>query len=138
MREARDRVLRAVHAVDISPDFNMQLGMGGIAVPMNPSAMDTARREAIVTVFNSIQPESDWRLEFISGQAGPVLLAESVGAALLVVGTKEHVGIGRLVHGSVSHHCLSHAQCSAVVAVPAVREDAADQDHDHAAAETRA
>jgi nucleotide-binding universal stress UspA family protein len=129
--------LRAVHAVDISPDFNMQLGMGGIAVPMNASAMDTARREAIVTVFNSIQPESDWRLEFFSGQAGPVLLAESVGAALLVVGAKEHVGIGRLVHGSVSHHCLSHAPCP-VVAVPAGRGHGADIDDDHAAADQRA
>ena len=43
--------------------------------------------------------------------AGPVLVAESVGEALLVVGTRELVGIGRLVSGSVSHHCVSHAQC---------------------------
>jgi nucleotide-binding universal stress UspA family protein len=134
---ASGQSLRAVYAVDISPDFNMQLGMGGMAVPMNASAMDTARREAIVTVFNSIQPESDWRLEFFSGQAGPVLLAASVGAALLVVGTNERAGIGRLVFGSVSHYCLSHAQCSAVVAVPAVRDVGADQDHDHPAADTR-
>src|SRR4029450_11451451 len=58
---------------------------------------------SVMTVFNSIQPEPAWRLEFFSGQAGQVLLAESVGAALLVVGAKEHVGIGRLVYGSVSH-----------------------------------
>ena len=57
---------------------------------------------------------------------------KAVETAKLVVGGKEHVGIGRLVHGSVSHYCLSHAQCSAVVAVPAVRDDSADQDHKHA------
>jgi nucleotide-binding universal stress UspA family protein len=135
---ASGQSLRAVHAVDVSPDFNLQLGMGGIAVPMNASAMDTARRETIMTVFNSIQPEPDWRLEFFSGQAGPVLLAESVGAALLVVGAKEHVGIGRLVHGSVSHYCLSHAQCLAVVAVPSGLDHGVDKDHDHGAADTPA
>jgi hypothetical protein len=57
-------------------------------------------------------------------------VAESVGAALLVVGTQEHAGIGRLVSGSVSHYCLSHAQCP-VVAVPAVRGHGAKKDHDH-------
>jgi nucleotide-binding universal stress UspA family protein len=106
--------LRAVHAVDVSPDFNMALGMGAVSALMNASAMDTAYREAITAVFTSIQPEPDWRLDFFSGEAGPVLVAESVGARLLVVGTKEHVGISRLVSGSVSHHCFSHAQCPVV------------------------
>jgi nucleotide-binding universal stress UspA family protein len=130
--------LRAVHAVDISPDFNMQLGMGGMAVPMNASVMDTAYRKAIAAVFDSIHPEPGWRLEFFFGQAGSVLLAESVGAALLVVGTKEHVGIGRLVSGSVSHYCLAHAQCSAVVAVSAGPDHGVDKDHDAAAASNMA
>jgi nucleotide-binding universal stress UspA family protein len=123
-----------VHAVDISPDVSMQLGMGWIAVPMNASAIDTAYRKAIAAEFDSIHPEPGWRLEFFSGQAGPVLLAESVGAALLVVGTKEHVGVSRLVFGSVSHYCLAHAQCSAVVAVSAGHDPGVDKDHDHAAA----
>ena len=38
-------------------------------------------------------------------------------AELLVVGTREHVGLGRLLVGSVSHYCLRHAACP-VVAVP--------------------
>jgi hypothetical protein len=36
---------------------------------------------------------------------------------MLVVGTREHTGVRRLVGGSVSHYCLSHASCP-VVAVP--------------------
>jgi nucleotide-binding universal stress UspA family protein len=72
-----------------------------------------------------------------SGDAGPAVVAESVGAALLVVGTKDHVGIGGLVSGSVSHYCLSHAQCP-VVAVPAAADHTADTDHDHAATDTPA
>jgi nucleotide-binding universal stress UspA family protein len=109
--------VRAVNAVDISADFNLALGMGEVAVPIDPSAIDTAYREAITAVFDSVQPGPGWGLQFFSGEAGPVLVAQSVGAALLVLGTKQHVGIDRLISGSVSHYCLSHAQCP-VVAVP--------------------
>jgi nucleotide-binding universal stress UspA family protein len=130
------QALRAVHAVDVSPAFNMPLGRSGVAPPMKVSEVDTSNREAITAVFDSIQPEPGWQLKFISGHAGLGLVAESVGAALLVVGTREHVGIGRLVFGSVSHYCLSHAQCP-VVAVPAENQSA-NQDHDQAAADTPA
>ena len=105
-------------------------------MPIDASAMDGAHRGAVEAVFDSVQPEPGWRLSFFSGEPGPVLVAESVGAALLVVGTREHAGIGRLLSGSVSHYCLSHAECP-VVAVPA-RDHGADKDHDHAAADTPA
>jgi nucleotide-binding universal stress UspA family protein len=127
---ATGQTLRAIHAVDVSPDFNLALGMGAVDMPMEPSALDPMYRAAITSVFDSVRPGLGWRLQFFSGEAGPVLVAESAGAALLVVGTKEHVGIGRLVRGSVSHYCLSHARCP-VVAVPAVRDHDADKDHDH-------
>src|SRR5687767_3076255 len=75
--------LRAVHAVDVSPGFNMAVGMGAVAVPMHAAAMDTAYRDAMTAVFDSVQPEPGWRLEFYYGAPGPVLVAESVrrGAA---------------------------------------------------------
>jgi hypothetical protein len=53
------------------------------------------------------------------------------------VGTREDVGTGRLLFGSVSHYCLSHAHCP-VVAVPAEGDQSAHQDHDQAAADTPA
>jgi Universal stress protein family len=83
--------------------------------------MDIVYREAVASVFDAIQPEPGWRLQFSPARLGAPLVAESVGAALAVVGTREHVALGRLVSGSVSHCCLSHAQCP-VVAVPAVRD----------------
>jgi nucleotide-binding universal stress UspA family protein len=113
--------LHAVHAV----------GTRALAVPVDPSAMNPSHRESIAAVFASIQPEPGWRLGFFSGGAGPVLVAVSKGAAMLVVGTKEHVGIGRLVSGSVSHYCLGHAP-AAVVTVPATPDQNGDQDQDHA------
>ena len=57
------------------------------------------------------------QLEIVEGPAGPVLVKLAKDAALLVVGTGEHTGLRRLVTGSVSHYCLSHALCP-VVAVP--------------------
>ena len=59
-----------------------------------------------------------WTLETAEGAPGPVLVARSRGARLLVLGTREHIGLRRAVVGSVSHYCLSHA-VPPVVAVPA-------------------
>jgi nucleotide-binding universal stress UspA family protein len=112
---ATGQALQAVPAIDGSPPLSRTLGMSGV-----PDRYRLLRsmpvREAAAAVFDSIQPEPDWQLKFFSGDAGPALVAESVGAALLVVGTKDHVGIGRLV--SVSHYCVSHAQYP-VISVPA-------------------
>jgi nucleotide-binding universal stress UspA family protein len=131
---ATGRTVRAVHVISASATYSMALG--GVAVPIEPSEMDPPHREAVAAVFDSVKPDLGWQLKFFSGEAGPILVAESVGAALLVVGTKEHVGIGRLISGSVSHYCLSHANCP-VVAVPAVGDRGAQRDdHDYAAAET--
>lgn len=68
--------------------------------------------------FDEVNPEPDWRLDVVEGAAGPALVHASTDATLLVIGTREHHGIGRLVHGSTSHYCLNHASCP-VVAVPA-------------------
>jgi nucleotide-binding universal stress UspA family protein len=60
-----------------------------------------------------------WTLELAEGAPGPVLVARSRDAALLVLGAREHRRLHRALHGSASHYCLSHAQPT-VVAVPAV------------------
>ena len=74
--------------------------------------------EEIRDLFASVQPESGWTLTCFAGDPGPVLRRQAKDADLLVVGTGEHVGLGRLLVGSVSHRCLTHAMCP-VVAVPA-------------------
>ena len=48
-----------------------------------------------------------------------------------MVGTREHVGLGRLLTGSVSHYCLSHAGCP-VVAVPSPPSDGRAEDSEAA------
>jgi nucleotide-binding universal stress UspA family protein len=74
-------------------------------------------REIVSGLFSEIDPPSEWVLEFEVGRAGNVLVRASEHARLLVVGTGEHVGLGKILLGSTSHYCLSHARCP-VVAVP--------------------
>jgi nucleotide-binding universal stress UspA family protein len=116
-------VLRAVHVLD------WPYGLSSAGFPAPANFMDVNRdeieepyRQAIAAVFQAISPPSDWILRFASGDTGRVLVQQSTDARLLVVGTREHVGLGRLLNGSVSHYCLSHAACP-VVAVPAAVSD---------------
>jgi nucleotide-binding universal stress UspA family protein len=97
-----------------------------VFLPTDPSMLDTSGKplrpvrppEDIARLFASVQPESGWTLTCFAGDPGPVLRSRAKDADLLVVGTGEHAGLGRLLVGSVSHYCLSNAPCP-VVAVPA-------------------
>jgi nucleotide-binding universal stress UspA family protein len=112
-------VLRAVHALD------WPYGRSSAGFPRPIDATNVTReeiqesyRQAITAVFDAASPDPDWILQFASGDAGPVLVRQAKDARLLVVGTREHVGLGRVLTSSVSHYCLSHVLCP-VVAVPA-------------------
>jgi nucleotide-binding universal stress UspA family protein len=81
--------------------------------------VERADRAVVTEIFQESGPEDGWSLEFARGKAGRALVDRSRHADLLVVGTGEHVGLGRILLGSTSHYCLSHASCP-VVAVPAI------------------
>ena len=81
--------------------------------------LERAERAPITEIYREIAPEDDWSLEFARGKSGKVLVDLSRHSRLLVVGTGEHVGLGRIMLGSTSHYCLGHASCP-VVAVPAL------------------
>jgi nucleotide-binding universal stress UspA family protein len=99
-----------------------------VLLPSDPIVLDSSGKplravqppEDVGRLFTSVQPEPSWTLKCFAGDPGPVLQSQAKDADLLVVGTGEHVGLGRLLVGSVSHYCLSHAKCP-VVAVPAPR-----------------
>jgi nucleotide-binding universal stress UspA family protein len=123
-------VLRAVHVLD----WPYGLGPAGFPAPANfmdvsSEELEDSYRRWITAVFDAISPRPEWILQFASGNAGDVLVGQSQGARLLVLGTREHVGLGRLLTGSVSHYCLSHAGCP-VVAVPATAIDRRAEDSD--------
>jgi nucleotide-binding universal stress UspA family protein len=86
--------------------------------------LERRNRGAISKIFQEIAPKDDWSLEFASGKSGQILVDASRHSRLLVVGTGEHVGLGRILLGSTSHYCLGHASCP-VVAVPALDDSSA-------------
>ena len=113
-------VLRAVHVLD----WPYGLDDADVATPgvagrlLTHDQIEARYRGRITRVFDEVDPRPDWLMQFARGEVGPVLAHQAEHAELLVVGTREHVGLGRLLVGSVSHYCLSHAACP-VVAVPA-------------------
>jgi nucleotide-binding universal stress UspA family protein len=113
-------VLRAIHVLD------WPYGANDTASPAPRDGRNLTFEKAqaaylasITKVFDDIAPRPDWLIQFATGEPGPVLVRQSRDAQLLVVGTREHVGLGKLVVGSISHYCLSHVGCP-VVAVPAL------------------
>jgi nucleotide-binding universal stress UspA family protein len=92
-------------------------------------------RQTMAAVFDAVSPRPDWTLQFASGDTGRVLVRQSRNARLLVVGTREHIGLARILDGSVSHYCLTHAVCP-VVAVPGLAADRRAEDSDRVGQDT--
>jgi nucleotide-binding universal stress UspA family protein len=88
-----------------------------ITTDMEEAAQEIAKKaEAEVPV--GIEHETRLR----EGQPADVLIEESEGAEVLVVGSRGLGGIARFVLGSVSSHVSHHATCPVVVVPP-------DKDH---------
>jgi nucleotide-binding universal stress UspA family protein len=103
----------------------MLASVGQMSAPTSPAGIDEveqAYRDAVTAVWETVRPEATWRLDFYTADPGRLLVAESRHAGLLVIGTREHVGWGRILNGSVSHYCLSHATCPVVAVPPAVTQ----------------
>ena len=118
----RQAVLSAIHVLD------WPYGSSNTPLPARPHDVDPTFDEiqaaylaSITEVFDDISPRPDWLIQFATGEPGHVLVRQSQESQLLVVGTREHVGLGRILVGSISHYCLSHASCP-VVAVPALTD----------------
>jgi nucleotide-binding universal stress UspA family protein len=95
--------------------------MYGPTAAIRETVMPDLRERLTDLVTTAIGPSTGtatWTLDIIQGEPGPTLVERARGARLLVLGTGEHAGVRRLVTGSVSHYCLSHAH-GPVVAVPA-------------------
>ncbi len=75
--------------------------------------LDELRAVIAETLGQSPQVPVEPRLAY--GHPAQVLIAESAGADLLVVGSRGHGGFTGMLLGSVSTHCVTHAACPVTV-----------------------
>ncbi|TFV56253.1 universal stress protein [Geodermatophilus sp. DF01-2] len=61
------------------------------------------------------QPAPEVRVRAVLGTAADVLVRESAGADLLVVGSRGHGGFSSMLLGSVGMQCVLHATCPVTV-----------------------
>ena len=66
-------------------------------------------------IVRDTHPSVHTRLVVMEGHAAPILLDVSKGASLLVVGCRGHGEFLGMVIGSVSEHCVAHADCPVLV-----------------------
>jgi nucleotide-binding universal stress UspA family protein len=117
LEEARLRQasLRAVHAWQFG-----SLGAPGIERSLGYRLDDfraAAEDTLDATVREAIPDVGDVEIErqVVEGAPAEVLVGESLGADLLVVGSRGHGGFAQLLLGSVSHQCAHHAACPVVI-----------------------
>ncbi len=118
--ELRGGELKIVHVWQI----DAAVAMAGVEVPWMAYESD-ARSNAGRWVADTIGAEdangNPRPIEVVQGSPGPTLTEIARDASMLVVGTRVHTGISRVLFGSVSHYCLTHAH-GVVVAVPSTEE----------------
>jgi nucleotide-binding universal stress UspA family protein len=111
--------LRAVHVLDwpigLDPSATVQ---PGTHLQLRDDDVDRAWRRGMARVFcGEVSPRPGWTLQFAQGDIGEVLVRLGAKARMLVVGTKEQSAGDRYRAGSISHYCISHAECP-VAAIP--------------------
>ena len=85
-----------------------------------PDGYDPARDmaetlEPVLETLRAAPPDEVVNSKVVEGHPAPVLIHESVGADLLVVGSRGHGEFVGMLIGSTSEHCVANAACPVVV-----------------------
>lgn len=112
--ECRHAALEVVHVVAPLPS-------GKVSSPRTPPDV-MAQHESLIRacIADALGPEAAEQVnaQFVWGDAAKVLVMAAETADLLVVGSRGHGAIVGMLIGSVSLHCVSHAECPVVVVRP--------------------
>jgi nucleotide-binding universal stress UspA family protein len=120
LEEARIRHarLRAVHAWQLG--YVSAAGLANPYTTFDPDIDDVraaADTSLETTPGEGISAPRSVEIErcVVEGVPAAVLIAESRGADLLVVGSRGHGGFAQLLLGSVSQQCVHHAECPVAI-----------------------
>jgi nucleotide-binding universal stress UspA family protein len=102
------------------------IGVGGFegSLPVTGGDLNDYRRAAEADLASALNDvvgdvdDVDIKRSVIQGTASAVLVDESRGADMLVVGSRGHGGFAQLLLGSVSQQCAHHAECPVVIVRP--------------------
>jgi nucleotide-binding universal stress UspA family protein len=96
-------------------DYPATIGWATVPDSWQPDQdMEKVLQETIRSAFGD-QPPTGLRTVVREGGAAKVLLEESSGATMLVVGSRGHGGFAGLLLGSVSANVAEHATCPVLV-----------------------
>jgi len=113
----RQATVRAVHAWQYAymgpPGIERALSYGGA----DAEALRSAAEAALDATLQEVGSDSGVEIErrVVQGAPAAVLVDESRGADLLVVGSRGLGGFAQLLLGSVSQQCAHHAECPVVI-----------------------
>jgi nucleotide-binding universal stress UspA family protein len=116
--ELRQTTLRAVHAWQFGYIGATGLEGGFPAVGSGLQEVRDAAGAALEATVREAIPDArgvEIEQRIVEGPPAGVLLEESRGADLLVVGSRGHGGFAQLLLGSVSQQCAQHAECPVVI-----------------------
>lgn len=106
-------VLRAFVSVPVLSAGDVGYG----ALASAPERRDAARAQ-LDAAAAELGGDVPVTAQLVEGEAGAALAERSAGLDLLVVGSKGHGALGRVLLGSVSHHLMCEAACPVLVAPP--------------------
>jgi nucleotide-binding universal stress UspA family protein len=104
-------------SLDIVASWEWPTSYGWSVVPggYDPSGDLRSVIEPILETLRVAHPRVVVQAKILEGHPAPVLIRESMGAELLVVGSRGHGEFVGMLIGSVSEHCVANASCPVVV-----------------------
>jgi nucleotide-binding universal stress UspA family protein len=91
------------------------LGWAPMSTGIDPVAQAKTVLEPILESVRARHPKVTASLRILEGHPAPLLVEESNGAELLVVGRRGHGEFVGMLIGSTSEYCVSHSSCPVVV-----------------------
>lgn len=118
LRWATDEAARRDLPVHVVTAFEWPVTPLSVEAQAPPGSPEEARRvfdEAVAYVRDRLGADRVSRSSPVSGRPAEVLVRESVGAELLVVGSRSRSAVAAVILGSVSCAVAAHARCPVVV-----------------------